>query len=116
MDREHIGIVDAAQIDALLRLDRRQRREAVAIDRRALEIERLRGLLHLGGQLLLHRMALAGQKFARLAHQFVIVVGRDLAGAGRRAALDLEQQAGPRAAFEHRIRTGADQEGALQAR
>ena len=75
MDREHVGILDAAQIDALLRLDRRQRREAVAIDRRAFEIERLRGLLHLGGEFLLHRMALAGEECARLAHQFVVIGG-----------------------------------------
>ena len=50
----------------------------------------------------------------RLAHQFGIVGVRNLAGAGRRAALDLMQQARPRPAHVHGVRAGADQERALQ--
>ena len=59
---EHVGLLDAARVDALLRLHRRERGEAVAIDRGALEVERLGRLLHLGGELLLHRLALAGEE------------------------------------------------------
>ena len=40
-----VGLLDAARIDALVRLDRRQRRQTVAIDRGALEVERRRRLL-----------------------------------------------------------------------
>src|SRR2546423_5294804 len=39
MDGEHVGFFYRARIDALLRLDRRQRGEAVAGERRRLEIE-----------------------------------------------------------------------------
>ena len=46
--------------------------------------------------------------------QLVIAGQIDAVHARRAAALDLEQQAGPGAAVEHRIRTGAQQEGALQ--
>jgi hypothetical protein len=42
---------------------------------------------------------LAGQEIARLADEFGIIVVRDFAGAGPRAALDLELQTGPRAAL-----------------
>ena len=59
-------------------------------------------------------MALAGEECTRLAHQFVIIGRRNLAGAGPRAALDLEQQARPGPAFEYSVRAGADQERALQ--
>ena len=51
MDGEHVGLLGAARIDALRRLRRRQRGETVAIDRGALEIERVRGLLHFAGEL-----------------------------------------------------------------
>src|SRR5262249_2910912 len=39
MQREHIGLFDAARIDALVRLNRGERREAIAVDGGALEIE-----------------------------------------------------------------------------
>ena len=116
MDGEHVGLLGAARIDALRRLRRRQRGEPVAVDRGALEIERGRGLLHLAGQLVAHRLALAGQKGVGLAHQLGIFGEIDLLGARRRAALDLMQQARPRAAFEKAVRAGAQQERALQRR
>ncbi len=116
MDGEHVGFFHGARIDALLRLDRRQRREAVAIKRRGLEFEFGRGLLHLAGQLLFHQMAAAGQEVAGLAHQLGIAGKIDLAGAGAGAAADLIEQAGPGAAFEEAVGAGADQEGALQRR
>ena len=71
-------------------------------------------LLHGGGDLRLHLLAAAGEEILRLADQFGIVVVRDLAGAGTGAALDLVQQARPRAALEDRVGAGAQQEGPLQ--
>ena len=61
-------------------------------------------------------MAAAGQESVRLAHQFGVAGKIDLAGAGRRAAADLVEQAGPGAALEERVGAGADQERALQRR
>ena len=116
MDGEHVGLLGAARIDALRRLRRRQRGQPVAVDRGALEIERGRGLLHLAGQLVAHRLALAGEEGVGLAHQLGVSGEIDLLGAGRRAALDLMQQARPRAALEKAVRAGAQQERALQRR
>src|SRR5207253_1188 len=103
-----------ARIDALLRLDRRERSEAIAVERRALELELAGSLFHLASELLLHRLALAGQEVGRFAHQRRIAGEVDLAGAGAGATADLVEQAGPAAALEEGIRAGADQERALQ--
>jgi hypothetical protein len=116
VDGEHVGFLDRARIDTLLRLDRRQRGEAVAVERGALELELTRRLFHLAGKLLLHRMAFARQEVARLAHQRRIASEVDLAGAGAGAAADLVEQARPGAALEEGIGAGADQERALQGR
>ena len=61
-----------------------------------------------------HGAALAGQKRAGLAHEFGIFGLADFAGAGRRAALDLIEQAGPRAIGVKAVRAGAQQKSALQ--
>ena len=82
MDGEHVGFFHGARIDALLRLDRRQRGEAITIQRRGLEFELGGRLLHLGGEQLLHGMAAAGKEIGRLAHQLGIAGEIDLAGAG----------------------------------
>jgi hypothetical protein len=95
-------------------LNRRQRRQPVAVQRRALEGELVGSLFHLAGQFLLHQAAAAGQKIRRLAHQFGVAGKIDLAGAGPRAAADLVQQARPAAALEERIGAGAHQKRALQ--
>ena len=50
----------------------------------------------------------------RLARELGIAVEVDLAGAGRRAALDLIEQARPRARLEETVRAGAQEKGALQ--
>ncbi len=39
MDGENVRLINAVRVDALMALDMRQRRQPVAIDRRALEIE-----------------------------------------------------------------------------
>ena len=103
MEREYIGFFHAARIDALMGLYGRERGEAVAIDRRPLEIEGLRGLHHLAGELVLDGLAAAGQERIDLAHQHRVVAEIDLVGAWRRAALDLVQQARPRTALKERI-------------
>ena len=113
MDGEHVGFFYRARIDALLRLDRRQRGEAITIQRRGLEFELGGCLLHLAGEQRLHGMAAAGQEIGRLAHQLGIAGEVDLARAGARTAADLIQQARPGAALEKTVGAGADQEGAL---
>ncbi len=114
VDGEDVGLLDALRVDALVALHMRQRRQPVAIDRGALEIEVFGGLLHLPGNLGLHLLAAAGEEILRLLDEFGIVRRRDLAGARARAALDLVEQAGPRAALEDRIGAGAEQERPLQ--
>ena len=52
MHGEDVRLLDPARIDALVRLDRRERGEAVAQHRRALEVERRRRLVHLGREFL----------------------------------------------------------------
>ena len=116
MDGEDVGFLHAARIDALLRLDRGQCREAVAVKRRGLEFEFGGGLFHFAGELLFHDAAAAGQEIRRLVHQFGIAGEIDLAGARPRTAPDLVEQAGPGAAFEERVGAGAHQKGALQRR
>ena len=61
-----------------------------------------------------HLVALSAQEAERLVDQEGIVLDGDLAGAGRAAALDLEEQAGPHARFEIGVGAGTQQEGALQ--
>src|SRR5579862_5996892 len=57
MQGEHVRLRDAARIDALVRLNRRQRRQTVAIDGGALEVERGGGFFHFFGKLVLDRAA-----------------------------------------------------------
>src|SRR5690606_26802728 len=111
---ENIRFLDPLRVYALMALHVGKRSKAVAIDGRALEIERLRGLLHGGRDLRLHLAGAAGKEVLRLGNQTGIIFCADLAGARPRTALDLVQQAGPRAAFEDRVRAGADEEGALE--
>src|SRR5262249_51553262 len=116
MHGEYVGLLDPARIDALRRLHRRERGEAVAIDAGTLELERGGGLLHLCSQLVFDRLALAREERVRFAHELAVFGEIDLARAGAGAALDLVKQAWPRAALKERIRTGAQQKGALQRR
>ncbi len=114
MDGEDVGFLHGLRIDALLRLDRRQCGEAVAVKRRGFEREFGRGLFHLAGKLLLDEAAAAGKEVGGLVHQLGIAGKIDLAGAGPRTAPDLIEQAGPGAAFKKTVGAGAHQEGALQ--
>src|SRR5271165_1666580 len=113
-DREHVRLLDAPWIDPLRALDRRKRRDTVSDPRGALELQSFGGLRHFMREPLAHGAAFAGQKILRLLNQDVIVLERDLAGAGRGAALDLIEQAGTRAVFIKGVRAGAQKESALQ--
>src|SRR5262249_35822533 len=115
-DREYICLFDVTRVDVLARLHGCQRRQPVAQHRGALKIERLGRAVHFACQFFSHDTALARQERLRLTHQLLIDGTRYLVRAWRRAALDLVKQAWPGTAVEHRIRTGADQEGALQRR
>ena len=63
MRRDDVGVADAADVDVLVALDLGQRADAVADQRRRLEIERRRTLLRISrGEALLHVLAAAGRK------------------------------------------------------
>ncbi len=79
MESEHIGLFHGAWIDALLRLNRRQRSKTITVKRRTLEFEVVRRLLHLGCEQFLHRAAAPGQKVSRFTDQFRIAGKIDLA-------------------------------------
>ena len=113
-DGEHVGLGNRARIDALLALDRGERADAVAQAGRALEIERRGRLAHRLAKAVLDRAAAAGEEIARFAHQFRVVVKRDFAGARRRAALDLVEQAGPGAVGVKTVRAGAQEKRPLE--
>ena len=113
-DGEDVGFLGVARIDSLLALNGRERRDAVAQARGALEFQRLGGRAHVLRQPVAHGAALAGEKVPGLLHQQAVILFRDLAGAGSRATLDLPEQAGPRAVLVIAVRAGAQEEGPLQ--
>src|SRR5262249_24919636 len=100
MQRENIGLLHTARVDALMRLNGRERGKTVAVDGGAFEIERLRSFFHLGRELVFDGLAAAGQERIGFAHQHRIFAEVDLIGARRRAALDLMKKARARAALE----------------
>ena len=82
-----------------------------------LELQRLGGALHLGGEVLLHLCGLAGQEGAGLRHQLGVVGRVDAPDAGGAAAAYLVQQTGPGAVCEHRVgrRSAAGTPSALRS-
>ena len=78
---------------------------------------RTRSALGVGHHALLqvveHLLGVAAQEALGIGHVARVVVGRDQADAGPRAAPDLVQQAGPRAVREHRVLAGAQAEHLL---
>ena len=106
-DGENIGLLDAARVDALMRLNMRQRPQAVAIFRGALELQLLRRVLHHRIQFPLYGVSLAGQKGGRFLNELLVVLQFDLARAGRSASLDLKEETGPRAALVDVVGAGA---------
>ncbi len=113
-DREDVRLGNALRIDALLALDRGKRRDAVAQPRGFFKRQRLGRFLHFPGQTVADGAAASRQEIARLADEAGVIADRDFAGAGRRASLDLMQQAGARAILVIAVGTGAQQECALQ--
>ena len=95
-EREHVGVAKPFGMDRLAALDVGQRPQPVAIDGGQLIILAVRGLGHLARQARLDAGRLAGEELLRLADQLAIVFAADAPDAGRRAALDLVEQAGPR--------------------
>src|SRR5262249_10905074 len=104
---DHVGLVEAGDVDRLVRLDVGERAGAVAEARRRLGPEGLALRLHLPRQPLLHLTAASRQELARLADQRLVVRGADAADAGAGAALDLILQAGSRAAGIDAVGAGA---------
>ena len=82
VEGEDIRLLDRLRVDALHALNRRERRQAVAAARGALELELLGRLLHLVGDALLHGVGLARKEGPRLGGEFRVILGRDLARAG----------------------------------
>ena len=114
MRGEYVGLLHRLRIDALARLDVAERRQPVAEARRALVVLLEARLVHQAVQPELHLVALAGEEGERLVDQRAVMLGRDLAGARCRAALDLEQQARAHPRLVIGVGAGAQQEGALQ--
>ncbi len=62
MRRDHIGVGEAGDVNILVSLHQRERADAVADQRRGLEIERLGGPVHLGREPLLDLAAASRQE------------------------------------------------------
>ena len=116
VDGEDIGVQAARQVDVLVRLDAGQGPDAVAPERGLLVFEGLGGGVHAFGELVLDFVGLAGQEPGREADLVGVFGLADPPDAGRGAALDLVLQARPAAGGEHRIRAGAQHEGAGEGR
>src|SRR5260221_9800382 len=111
---DDVGVGDALHVDVLLTLDMGEGADAVADEGGGLEIERRRGRLHGLRERRLDVLAAPVQEVARLGDEAGIGLVVDAADARRAAALDLKEQAGPRAAGEHAVAARAQQKGALQ--
>ena len=114
VERHDIGLGHAARVDALRALHLGQRADPVAQRRRALELHRLRGRLHLGRELFLHLCRAAREEAFGIGDRGGIAGAVDMADAGPRTPLDLVEQAGPRPAVEHRVRAVAQKERLLK--
>ena len=119
-ERNHIsytvllgGFLDAGRIDALVALDVAERCKPIAIDRGALEIHVFGGFRHLPGDDGLHVLALARKKVRGFLDELGIALVADFMGAGAGTAFDLIKKTGTRAALEHAVCAGAQQERTL---
>jgi len=100
---KEIRLGEGSRVDALMLLDLRQRADAVAVDRGALEVEIGGCLFHQRHEVLLCLAAAAAQEVARLRDELGVILPVDLAGARRAAPFDLVQETGPRPVFEHGV-------------
>src|SRR3546814_8089325 len=87
---------------------------AVVVNRGEFEIHRIRFALHRCAQLALHLRRFAREKILRVPGQFRIIRFTDPSDTGSRAALDLIEQAGPRAIGARAIGTASEEKKFLQ--
>ena len=111
---EDIGLGDALGTDGILHRNGRKGADAVADAGGLFIVHGLSRGAHLVGQAGDHGARPALQKGRGLVDQAGIVLERDQAGAGGRAAFDLVQHAGPGAALIDAVGTRPQQEGLLQ--
>ncbi len=114
LDRQDVDVLvdgtQAAGVDRLLVQHPGQRFDLLAQLGRLLVLEPLGMGHHALLQVVEHGLGVAAQEALGIGHVARVVVGRDQADAGPRAAPDLVQQAGPRAIREHRVLAGAQPE------
>jgi hypothetical protein len=117
LDGEDVGVDDARAgvvLDRLLMQHARQRADPVAQLCCLLELERLGARRHLRLQRVDQLLLLARQESLGVGDVLGVVLGRDVADARPRAALDLVEQARPRPVGEHSVLAGAQVKDLLQ--
>src|SRR6266852_4722246 len=113
-DRDDIDIDVRAGVGVLALADLDEGLDLVAVDRRFLVAPRVGSLLHAGLEPLEGGVAAALEIELRALDVFRVGGRADTAHAGRGAASDLIEEAGPRAVLEDRVFTGAQPEHSLQ--
>ena len=111
---EDVDVLVLGRFNGLLVQHPRQRLHLVAQLRRLLELQLLGMREHARLQPLKQLLGLAAQQGLGALHIHRIGFGRHHAHAGGRTALDLEQQARPRAVGKHRVLAGAQAKHLLQ--
>src|SRR5713101_7798624 len=113
-DRDDIDIDVGAGVGVLALADLDEGLDLVAVDRRLLVAPRVGGLLHAGLEPLERGVAASLQVELSALHVFRVSGGGYVSHAGRGAAPDLVEKAGPRAVLEDRIFAGAQPKHPLQ--
>jgi len=117
LHREDVGILGGhagVVFHGLLVQHARQRADLVADLRRLFEVQGIGVRHHLRLQTVHDLLLLAAEESLGVAHVARVVLGRDVAHAGRRAALDLVEQTRPRTVGEDGVLAGAQLEDLLQ--
>src|SRR5438552_8897606 len=113
-DRDDIHIDVRAGVGVLALADLGEGLNLVAVDRRLLIAARVGSLLHAGFEPLERGVAASFEVELRALDVFRVGCGGDLPHAGRGAAPDLVEKAGPRAVLEDRVFAGAQPKHPLQ--
>ena len=92
---DHVGAGAVAEDDGLLLQRLLERAEVVAQPGGLLEVERLGGGVHLGPDALDEGVGVAADEVAEVVDDRAVVLGADVADAGRGALVDVAEQAGP---------------------